>query len=373
MHFIDLNKQYEILKNEIDSSIQEVLKDGGFIQGRQVKELEKLLGNFVGAKCVSCANGTDALFVALRALGIKKGDEVIVPSFTWVSTAEVVKLVDATPIFADIEEKTFNISLEDIKSKVTSKTKAIIPVSMFGRTCEIKKITDFANENSIKVIEDSAQAFGSKIEGSLSCSVAHISTTSFFPAKPLGCYGDGGAIFSNDSELFEKASAITKHGQKGRYNYIEIGLNSRLDTIQAAILIEKMKIYENEIEQRNQVAKKYNDLLSNIDQVKLPQLTDQNNRSVWAQYTILLDRKISTQREKIMQLMQDQGVPTALYYPAPIHLQKPYLSNVQLEVTESVADRVLSLPMHPYLEDNTLEKVSSVLNNVIESVSSDFK
>tara|TARA_B100000963_G_scaffold361389_1_gene396485 strand:+ start:11081 stop:12187 length:1107 start_codon:yes stop_codon:yes gene_type:complete len=368
MNFIDLKKQYEILKKEIDSSIHNVLKDGNFIQGKQVKELEKLLSDYVGAKCVTCANGTDALLVALRALGITRGDEVIVPSFTWVSTAEVVKLVDATPIYADIDEDTFNISLEDIKSKITNKTKAIIPVSMFGRTCDIKKITNFANENGIKVIEDSAQAFGSKNDGNLSCSVAHISTTSFFPAKPLGCYGDGGAIFCTDPKLFETAAAITKHGQQGRYNYVEIGLNSRLDTIQAAVLIEKMKVYEDEIAQRNEVAKKYDESLHKISKIKLPEITDPSNRSVWAQYTILLDKDISQYREKIMGLLKEHEVPTALYYPAPIHLQKPYFSDTKLEVTEDVANRVLSLPMHPYLDTESIEKISNALNNVIESI-----
>lgn len=368
MNFIDLKKQYEILKKEIDLSIHNVLNEGNYIQGKQVKELENLLANYVGADCVTCANGTDALLVALRALGVTSGDEVIVPSFTWVSTAEVVKLVNATPIYADIDEDTFNISLEDIKAKITNKTKAIIPVSMFGRACDIKKITDLANENGIKVIEDSAQAFGSKNDGSLSCSVAHISTTSFFPAKPLGCYGDGGAIFCTDPKLFKTAAAITKHGQQGRYNYVEIGLNSRLDTIQAAVLIEKMKIYEDEIVKRNEVAKKYNESLCKISEIRLPEITNINNRSVWAQYTVLLDKEIAQHREKIMSLLKEYEVPTALYYPAPIHLQKPYLSDTKLEVTEDVASRVLSLPMHPYLETESIEKISNALNNVIRSI-----
>jgi UDP-2-acetamido-2-deoxy-ribo-hexuluronate aminotransferase len=368
MNFIDLNLQYKRIKNEIDSAIKSVIDKGDFIQGGKVKLLEEKLESFVGSRCVTCSDGTDALFVALKALNVKPGDEVIVPSFTWVSTAEVVKLVGAEPIFADINADSFNITLEHIEPKITKKTKAIIPVSMFGRACDILEITNYANEKGIYVIEDSAQAFGSKNEGKMSCSVADISTTSFFPAKPLGCYGDGGAIFTNNEDLYTKINAITKHGQKGRYNYVEIGLNSRLDTLQASILIEKLKIYEDEIALRNKIAKKYDSFLSKNSFFKTPVITDQNNRSVWAQYTILLDSRISDGRSRIMEDLKERGIPTALYYPAPLHLQGPYMKgeNEVLKITENISKRVLSLPMHPYLTTEQIEQISSELIDVVE-------
>lgn len=365
MQFIDLKKQYSLIKSKIDKSVENVIENGNFIQGEEVKTLESKLSEYVGTNCVTCANGTDALYIALRALGVKAGDEIIVPSFTWISTAGVVKLLDAIPIFADIEEDTFNISVKDIENKITNKTKAIIPVSIFGRSCEIIEICELAHSHNIPVIEDSAQGFGSKYKGIMSCSYADISTTSFFPAKPLGCYGDGGAIFCKNNELFEKIKAITKHGQKGRYNYVDIGMNSRLDTIQAAILLEKLKIYENEIIERNRVANKYNHYLVN-DLIIKPSIPTNDDRSVWAQYTILLEKSISNKRDKIMEKMKAKNIPTALYYPAPLHLQKPFYNNETLPVTESISKRVLSLPMHPYLNDDEIKLIASTLSEVIE-------
>lgn len=368
MKFIDLNAQYLHKKTDIDRAIKNVIDTGNFIQGSQVKELEALLSTYIGANCITCANGTDALYVALRALGISAGDEVIVPSFTWVSTAEVVKLLNAKPVFADVKNNTFNIDIESIKSKLTDKTKAIIPVSMFGRSCEIIEICAIAKENDLFVIEDSAQAFGSKYQGLMSCSYADISTTSFFPAKPLGCYGDGGAIFSKDDEITEKINSITKHGQKGRYNYINIGVNSRLDTIQAAILIEKLKFYEEEITKRNEVALAYSNKISS-DLVELPHIPDSKNRSVWAQYTLLLNEKICHKREIIMSKLRELGIPTALYYPEPLHLQSIYKnSDESLLKTENIAKRVLSLPMHPYLDEDDIQNVSVKLTKVLASM-----
>ena len=366
MQFIDLKQQYQKLKNNIDKSIKNVIDDGSFIQGDQVKNLERRLSDYIGGGyCISCANGTDALYVALRALNVKSGDEVIVPSFTWVSTAEVVKLLDAVPVFADIDQNTFNISVEDISKKITPKTKAIIPVSIFGRACEFIEICNLAKEKGIFVIEDSAQGFGSKYKGIMSCSYADISTTSFFPAKPLGCYGDGGAIFTPHKDLSERINIITKHGQSGRYNYIDIGVNSRLDTIQAAILLEKLEIYEEEIDKRNKVAKLYQELITH-DLLTLPSIGCDENRSVWAQYTVLLDESIMHYRLEIMGKLKEKNIPSALYYPAPLHLQKPYFTGQKLEITENVADRVLSLPMHPYLNEDEIKYISSELISIIE-------
>tara|TARA_B100000989_G_scaffold31538_1_gene20120 strand:- start:5743 stop:6855 length:1113 start_codon:yes stop_codon:yes gene_type:complete len=367
MNFIDLKKQYQRIKNDIDNSVFEVLDNANFIQGDQVKKLEKKLSEYTGNNCVTCANGTDALYVALRSLDIKEGDDVIVPSFTWVSTAEVVKLVNANPVFADIEENSFNVSVKSIEQVYTPNTKAIIPVSMFGKACNLEEINKYAKAKNVTLIEDAAQSFGAKSNGSLSCSVADISTTSFFPAKPLGCYGDGGAIFVRNEELFEKISAITKHGQKGRYNYVDIGVNSRLDTIQAAILLEKIKVYEDEIIKRNIVADKYNELLSSTSYLNIPESTDPNNRSVWAQYTLKLSKEIAPFREQIMGQLKRLNIPTALYYPAPIHQQKPYLSNAYLPNTESISQRVLSLPMHPYLSVQEIEEISEKLLSVCET------
>lgn len=361
MQFIDLKQQYSLIKSNIDKSIENVIKNGNFIQGEEVKTLESKLSEYVGTNCVSCANGTDALYIALRALGVKAGDEVIVPSFTWISTAGVVKLLDAIPIFADVEEDTFNISVKDIENKITNNTKAIIPVSIFGRSCEIIEICDLANRHNIPVIEDSAQGFGSKYKGVISCSYADISTTSFFPAKPLGCYGDGGAIFCKNNELFEKICAITKHGQKGRYNYVDIGMNSRLDTIQAAILLEKLKIYEDEIVKRNNIANRYFKNFKALNLITAPSKTDDNNRSVWAQYTVLLSDSIANDRDLIMRKLKDADIPTALYYPAPLHLQKPFFANTYLPKTETISKRVLSLPMHPYLSETDVDEVSEKL------------
>ena len=246
IRFIDLIRQREFLNNKIEQSILKVVQNSNFIQGEEVKLIEEELANFTGTKCVSVANGTDALYIALLAHGIKEGDEVLIPSFTWVSTAETICQLKAKPVFVDIDDN-FNIDIKKMTEKITENTKAIMPVSMFGRCPDLNKIQTIALEHNLKTIEDAAQSFGAKSLECMSCSVLDISTTSFFPAKPLGCYGDGGAIFSTNEGLFEKCQIISKHGQKSRYEYVDIGVNSRLDTIQASILLEKLKIFEDEI------------------------------------------------------------------------------------------------------------------------------
>ena len=291
------------------------------------------------------------------------GDEVIVPSFTWVSTAEVVKMVGAEPIFVDIRED-FNLNKDLLENVFTKNTKAVIAVSMFGLCAELEKIMEFCETKGIFLIEDGAQSFGAMHNSKMSCSIAHISTTSFFPAKPLGCYGDGGALFTKDESLFNKIDAISKHGQKGRYNYIEVGVNSRLDTLQASILLKKLKIFEDEISIKNDIAKQYNEILSSSNAIKTPYIPNDENRSVWAQYTILLDDYASESRAVIMDDLKKQGIPTALYYPQPLHQVDLYADNkIKLPVTENFARRVLSLPMHAYLSE---DEVKYVAENLLE-------
>ncbi len=367
--FVDLLKQQEALESNISEVIDKVLTKSQFILGPEVKTLEDQLSAYTGTKCITVANGTDALYVALLAHEIKENDEVLIPSFTWVSTAETICQLKAKPVFVDIDNN-FNIDLEKIKEKITEKTKAIMPVSMFGRCSDLNKIQNLAKEYNLKTIEDAAQSFGAKSSNDMSCSIMDISTTSFFPAKPLGCYGDGGAIFTKDEKLYEKIKTIPRHGQMKRYEYVEIGINSRLDTIQAAVLLEKLKIFETEILLRNKVARRYDERLKENDNITTPNIPSNVNRSVWAQYTILLNREISHKRDTIMQNLKERGVPTALYYPVPLHTAAVYKNydSVGLDRTIDFANRVLSLPMHPYLTEEETNLVCDSLIQVIEEL-----
>ena len=366
--FIDLERQREAIEPKVSDAINKVIKSSSFIMGPEVEKLESALSSYIGQQCVTVANGTDALYIALKSLGIGIGDEVIVPSFTWVSTAEVVCQIGASPVFVDVNDD-FLINLKMIEEKISSKTKAIIPVSMFGRCPDLIGIEKIAKKNEIFTIEDAAQSFGAKIDGSLSCSVLDISTTSFFPSKPLGCYGDGGAIFSKHEHLFNKLKIIPRHGQRSRYDYVELGLNSRLDTIQAAILLEKLNIFDAEIEARNEVASQYNKMLCNYNLITLPKIPSGQSSSVWAQYTILLDREISSSRHLIMEDLAKLNIPTALYYPVPLHTSKIFenYASDNLPNTLDLSDRVLSLPMHPYLSSSEVGEVSNKLIEVISN------
>ncbi|MEL0237842.1 MAG: DegT/DnrJ/EryC1/StrS family aminotransferase [Gammaproteobacteria bacterium] len=368
--FLDLKRQRDAFHNSLDEIILKIIDDGQFISGPQVKALENTLSKYVGSECITVANGTDALSIALMSIGTGPGDEVILPSFTWVSTAEVVSQLGARPVFIDIDDN-FVIDIKKLESKINSNTKAIIPVSMFGRCPNLQLIKEIANRYKIITIEDAAQSFGAKSDGAKSCNVLDISTTSFFPSKPLGCYGDGGAIFSKNEELLEKLRVIPKHGQSGRYNYIEIGMNSRLDTIQAAILLEKFNIFEDEIFLRNNIAKLYSSMLSDLLQITTPHVPSENNRSVWAQYTILLDESIANKRKELMQYLKDKGIPTALYYPVPLHSCPIYANydSSDMTLTNNLANRVLSLPMHPYLSIDEVEKISGCLKDGISKFS----
>lgn len=370
MEFRDLKRQYAHYKTEIDRAVEEVMSDTNFISGKQVAELEEMLSVFTGRKyCITCANGTDALQLALMALGVSEGDAVFVPDFTFFATAEVVSLCKATPIFVDIEEKTFNInpvSLEKAIQQVLKDGKlvprAIIPVDLFGLPANYPEIEVIAAKYGLQILEDGAQGFGGHIKGKRACSFGIISTTSFFPAKPLGCYGDGGAIFTDNKELADLLKSLRVHGKgRDKYDNVRIGLNSRLDTMQAAILKIKLKAFENEeLEAVNSNARRYSELLHDV--VVTPIVPD-GFYSSWAQYSILLENK--EQRDGLQTYLKENGVPSMIYYQRPLHSQGAFRQEDKMcwecNVTESVCNRVLSLPMHPYL---TLEEIEMVVTLV---------
>ena len=374
MEFIDLKEQYKRLKEDINKNIEKVLEDGHYIMGEEVKILEQELAEYVGTKyCATCANGTDALSVAMMALDIKEGDAVFVPTFTFYATAEIVSFAGATPIFVDVDERTFNIdvvklekAINDVKTKTDLKPKAIIPVDLFGQPADYEKIAEIAKKYNLYVIEDSAQGFGGDIKGKKNCSFGDISTTSFFPAKPLGCYGDGGAIFTDNEELYNKILSIRVHG-KGSFKYdnVRVGMNSRLDTIQAAILLPKLKAFkEYELDDRNIFAKMYTEKLKDI--VKTP-VVPEGYLSSWAQYTLILESE--EERNALQEKLKEYGIPTMIYYPKPMHQQtvyKDYNFNLEdLKVSEKLSKTVLSLPMHPYMSE---EQVNGISEKIIKAI-----
>lgn len=370
MEFIDLKKQYEILKQEIDANIQAVLDDGHYIMGAAVSELEKELADYIGVKhCITCANGTDALSLALMAWDIKSGDAVFVPSFTFYATAEVVSLIGATPIFIDSDPRTFNIDVIHLRSMIENVIKegkltprAIIPVDLFGQPAEYEEIMKIAKDYNLLVLEDGAQGFGGSINGKKACSFGDISTTSFFPAKPLGCYGDGGAVFTDSDVDYEKLVSLRVHG-KGSYKYdnVRVGLNSRLDTLQAAILLPKLHAFNDyELNRRNEIADIYNHELNDI---VITPLVKENMQSSWAQYTILLNDE--QERNELQQYLKSKGIPSMIYYPKPLHMQSVYKDHIvyseDLKNAENLSRKCLSLPMHPYLER---EQIITVCNEI---------
>jgi UDP-2-acetamido-2-deoxy-ribo-hexuluronate aminotransferase len=346
MQFIDLKTQYSLIEHEILNSIRKVLNHGQYIMGPEIMQLEKQLADFVGVKhAVVNSSGTDALLMALMALGIQAGDEVITSPFSFFATSEVISLCHAKPVFVDIDPLTYNLDPNKLEAAITSKTKAIMPVGLYGQCAEHEAINTIANKYGIPVIEDAAQSFGATYKGKRSCALSPIGCTSFFPSKPLGGYGDSGACFTNDDELARKLIEIRNHGQNARYCHSRIGINGRMDTIQAAVLLEKMKLFPDEIIMRQKVAKRYDHLLSSL--VKIPFIY-QHNTSVYAQYTIEVPN-----RNEFQQAMQEFGIPTAIHYPAPLHLQAAmsYLgySKGDFPVAEKASQHVISLPMHPYL------------------------
>lgn len=353
MQFIDLAAQQARIKNKIDAAIQKVMQHGAYILGPEVTELEQQLADFTGAKhCISVANGTDALQIAQMALGIGPGDEVITPGFTYIATAETVALLGAKPVYVDVCRKSYNLDPNKLEAAITSKTKAIIPVSLYGQCADFDKINSIAEKYGIPVIEDAAQSFGASYKGKKSCNLSTIACTSFFPTKPLGCYGDGGAIFTNDDELALVMRQIARHGQDRRYHHIRVGVNSRLDTLQAAILLPKLEILDEEIELRNQVANTYTRLLNEAGILSTP-FVEEHNISVWAQYTIRVKN-----RSEAQQTLQETGIPTAVHYPIPLNKQPAVAdSSIDLPIGDEIAQEVMSLPMHPYLTEQEIKRV----------------
>lgn len=345
IEFIDLKAQQSRIKAEIDAGIQRVLAHGHYILGPEVAELEEKLAAYVGVKyCITCANGTDALQIAQMAFGIGPGDEVITPGFTYIATAETVAVLGATPVYVDVNPKTYNLDVEKLEAAITPRTKAIIPVSLYGQCADFDAINAIAAKYNIPVIEDAAQSFGATYKGRKSCNLSTVACTSFFPSKPLGCYGDGGAIFTNDEELAKVIRQIARHGQDRRYHHIRVGVNSRLDTLQAAILLPKLEILDDEMQSRQRVAEIYTKLFNEAGLLTTP-LIEPHNQSAWAQYTIQVDH-----RSEVQEKLKAQGIPTAVHYPIPLNKQPAVADdNAFLPVGDLVAERVMSMPMHPYM------------------------
>jgi UDP-2-acetamido-2-deoxy-ribo-hexuluronate aminotransferase len=360
MEFIDLKSQYQRLKTEIDKGIQRVLDHGQYILGPEVVELEERLAHYTGSKhCIAVANGTDALQIAQMALGIGPGDEVITPGFTYIATAETVALLGAKPVYVDIDPKTYNLNPVLLETAITPKTKAIIPVSLYGRCADFDVINAIAVKYGIPVIEDAAQSFGAAYKGRKSCNLSTIACTSFFPTKPLGCYGDGGAIFTNDDEVAKVMRQIARHGQDRRYHHIRVGVNSRLDTIQAAVLLAKLPYLDKEVAARESIAKSYTKIFGASGKIVCPEI-DEDGVSAWAQYTLQVSNRTKVQKE-----LDGIGIPTAIYYPLPLNKQPAVADlEVALPIGDYLAEHVMSLPISL---DLTVDRLSKALE-VIESV-----
>lgn len=372
MNFIDLERQYQVIKDKIDEGIKNVIASKHFIMGPEVSELEDRLARFVGRRfCLTSASGTDALQIPLMAYELNKDDAVFVPSFTFFASAESVNLAGATPVFVDVDS-TYNMSNESLEAEIKKvfekgklTPKGIIPVDLFGRSADYGKILSIAEKYNLFVLEDAAQGFGGSLHGKRNGSYGNVSATSFFPAKPLGCYGDGGAIFTDDEELYNKMKSIRVHGMgTDRYDNIRIGMNGRMDTIQAAVVLAKLDIFEDELEARQQVASWYSEELK--DTFVVPE-TDPEYYSAWAQYT--LRAKDKEERMKIISGMKDKNIPVMIYYPIPLHEQTAYRNlgygDVYLPYCSSIAKQVFSLPMHPYLKKDEVKYISDSLKEIL--------
>ena len=373
MQFIDLAAQQTLIKTEIDAAIQTVLSHGKYIMGPEIFELEKRLADYVGVKHgISCASGTDALLMALLALDVKRNDAIFTSPFTFIATAEVISLIGATPVFVDIDPQTYNLEPEKLGDAIEKAStaalnpKGIIPVDIFGLPADYDAIRQIAETNSLFVLEDAAQSLGAEQGNRKACAIAEVACTSFFPAKPLGCYGDGGMIFTDDTEIAERLKSIRVHG-KGTHKYdnMRIGINGRLDTLQAAILNAKFTIFPKEVEQRQQVAKRYTELLSNNGKgsVVTP-FVPENCKSAWAQYSVLA--RDETHRAELQEKLKAANIPSAIYYPKPLHLQTAFVDlNYEVgsfPVSEDCSSRIFSLPMHPYLREEDQIKITTLIN-----------
>ena len=368
MDFSDLKTPYRQLQDSTNARIEAVLNHGQYILGPEVDELEERLADYVGVgQCIGVSSGTDALLIALMACDVGPGDEVITSPFSFISTVEVILLLGAKPVFVDIDSRTYNLDPLLLERAVTERTKVIVPVSLYGQCADFDRINKIAKKNDLLVIEDAAQSFGASYKGRKSCALSHIGATSFYPSKPLGCYGDGGALFTDDEELAMRMRNIRVHGESRRYHHARLGINGRLDTMQAAILLAKLDIFSDEIESRQKIAKRYTSLiekgleensgLSHI--VSVPHI-EPHNVSVYAQYTIeVLNREVFQER------MKASGIPTAVHYPSPLHQQPIFSSSQPIKeeypASESVSSRVISIPMHPYLREDEQERVVAAL------------
>jgi len=357
--FANLQLQYQKYKVDIDTNIQAVLNKSNYIMGEEVHELERRLEDFTGAKhAITCSSGTDALLLAMMAMDIQPGDEIITTPFTFIATAETIALMKAKPVFVDIEPDTFNIDANLIEAAITGKTKAIMPVSLYGQPADMDAIQTIADKHNLKVIVDGAQSFGSTYNDKTDSNLGNMSTTSFFPAKPLGCYGDGGVVFTNNDEYAKTIRMMRVHGQNQRYHHKYIGMGGRLDTIQAAILLAKLPHYTQELLDRQRIAQRYTDALPNNLQSPVVRL---NRTSAWAQYTIRVD-----DRDGIQAKLKDNGIPTAVHYPMPLHLQEcfQYLNYKQgdFPISEKASNEAMSLPINPFLKEEEVQYISKMLN-----------
>ena len=363
MQFCNLAAQQQRIKKSLDERIAKVLNHGAFILGPEVAELEEKLAAYVGVKhCIACASGTDALLIALMALDIKPGDEVITTAFTYVATGEVIARIGAVSVFVDIDARTYNLDPSKIEAAITSKTKAIMPVSLYGQCADFDAINAIAEKYNLPVIEDGAQSFGATYKGRKSCGLSTIGCTSFFPTKPLGGYGDGGAIFTDDDELAKKMVIIHKHGQDRKYHHICMGLNSRLDTLQAAILLAKFEVFEEEVKLRDEIGRKYTEALKEIDGVVTPYI-EEHNTSVFAQYTIQVP-----DRDAMQAKLKEAGIPTAVHYPIPLSQQPmfDYLGTKgSVPIAEETAKHVMSLPMSAYVGEGEITEVVTVIRGYL--------
>jgi UDP-2-acetamido-2-deoxy-ribo-hexuluronate aminotransferase len=367
IHLVDLKSQYLRIKTEIDQAIQDVLDSTAFIQGPQVQQFAKSLGEYIEAShVIPCANGTDALQIAMMALDVKPGDEVILPVHTYVATAEVIALLGLTPVFTEVDPQSFNIDPRQIESKITSRTKIIVPVHLYGQCADMEPILEIAKKHNLHVIEDTAQALGAVYTFSdgrqkRAGTIATIGTTSFFPSKNLGCFGDGGAIFTNDAALGEKIRMMANHGQKIKYHHDLIGVNSRLDTLQAAILIVKLKYLDEYARRRNAVADFYDQALQNVEGIKTP-ARSKNSTHVFHQYTLQVQR-----RDELKNHLEKKGIPTMIYYPVPLHFQKAYqrqgFGEGSFPITENLSKTVLSLPIHTEMKEREMSYICAEIKN----------
>jgi UDP-2-acetamido-2-deoxy-ribo-hexuluronate aminotransferase len=365
MEFIDLKAQYRVLEASIQRRTRKVMESAQFIMGPEIEELESALASRVGAgHCVSCASGTDALMLSMMALKIGSGDEVITSPFTFIATGEMIAILGAKPIFVDINRRTYNLDPKLIAAAITTRTRAIMPVALYGQCAEMDEINTIAQAHDLHVIEDAAQSFGATYKGRSSCNLSTIGCTSFFPSKPLGCYGDGGACFTNDDDLAHAMRQIRNHGQDRRYHHPRLGFNGRLDTLQAAVLLAKLEVFDRELKARDATAKRYASTLEHAVQVPY---VESYNVSAWAQYTIQVSH-----RTELQQSLSAQGIPTAVHYPVPIHMQPVFaslnLARGTFPISEKASERVLSLPMHPYMSDANVEAVTSALLTAVRQL-----